>query len=44
MCDKHCKNSCKLVLEDTVLRHALYLDTNTDHIYHQSPRSEEPFT
>ena len=25
MWDKHCKNSCKLVLEDTILRHAFML-------------------
>ena len=30
--DKHCKNSCKLVLEDTILRHAFYVDTSTSHI------------
>ena len=32
MWDKHCKNSCKLVLEDTILRHAFYVDTNISHI------------
>ena len=32
MWDKHFKNSCKLVLEDTMLRHAFYIDTNTSHI------------
>ena len=32
MWDKHCKNSCKLVLEDTILRHAFYVDTNMPHI------------
>ena len=42
--DKHCKNSCKLVLENTILRHALYVDTNTDHTYHQSSSWEELFT
>ena len=44
MWDKHCKNSCKLVLEDTILKHALYVDANTDHTYRQSPSWEEPFT
>ena len=32
MWDKHCKNSCKLVLEDTILRRAFYVDTNISHI------------
>ena len=32
MWDKHCENSCKLVLEDTILIHAFYVDTNTSHI------------
>ena len=44
MWDKHCKKSCKLVLEDAILRHALYVDANTNHTYHQSPSWEEPFT
>ena len=44
MWDKHCKNGCKLVLEDAILGHALYVDANTDHIYHQSPSWEEFLT
>ena len=44
MWDKHCKNGCKLVLEDAILRRALYVDANTDHIYHQSPSWEESLT
>ena len=43
MWDKHCKNSCKLVLEDTILRHAFML-TPARHTYHQSPCCQEPFT
>ena len=36
--DKHCKSSSKLrvVLEDVILRHDLYVATNTDHTYHHS--------
>ena len=41
MWDKHCKSSCKLVLEHTILRHAFYVDTNTSHI---SPVAILPIT
>ena len=40
MWDKQNKNSCKLVLEDTILKHA----PNTDHTYDQSSSWEEPLT
>ena len=44
MCKTQCGINTVEILEDTILKHALYVDPNTDYTRRQSPSWEEPFT